>query len=253
MPKIIIIGASSGIGRLMAEEFASKGWTVGAGARNAQALRSLEQQFPENIVWETVDITDNTSPEQLKSLISKTGGMDFYLHVSGICRENGTEIVTEDECATALTNVDGFTRMIDTAYNYFKENDIKGHIAAITSVAGTKGIGELPAYSASKRYQWTYLQALRQTCRLNNTNIYFTDIRPGWTRTPLISTERRYLMAMDPKKVAQRAVRAVIRKEKVVYIDRRWRIMAFFWRLLPGWLWTLLPIHSSSAVNKRQP
>ena len=52
--------------------------------------------------------------------------------------------------------------MVDTAFMYFKKNG-GGHLAVISSIAGTKGLGVAPAYSATKRFQNTYIDALGTT------------------------------------------------------------------------------------------
>ena len=62
-----------------------------------------------------------------------------------------------------------------------------GHIAAITSIAGTKGLGPAPSYSATKAMQNVYLQALKQHARSRGLDIRFTDIRPGFVDTALLS------------------------------------------------------------------
>ena len=236
MNNIIVVGASSGLGRLIAVNYASKGFRVGIAARNEGALKQLKETFPGNIDYEVIDITDGTAVGKLNSLIDKIGGMDVYIHVSGILVEN-LFLNPEAELKTVETNVTGFTRMIDAAFEYFSRTCKKGQIAAITSVAGTKGIGELPAYSSSKRFQWTYIQALEQLADKQKLDISFTDIRPGWTRTPLIDPSRKYMMSMNPEKVANLAVKAIDSKKRVAYIDYRWDILHFFWNLLPGKLW----------------
>ena len=242
--RIVIVGASSGLGRLAAESFARMGWKVGAAARNLAELEKLKSQFPDNIEITRIDVTDAKAAESLHALIDKVGGMDVYFHVSGICIENPS-LDIDSEVRTAETNVVGFTRMIDAAFRYFRDNSLRGHIAALTSVAGTKGIADLAAYSAGKRYQWNYIEALEQLARREKADISFTDIRPGWTKTPLIDSSRTYLMAMKPEKVAKKIVSAVVKKKRVAVIDLRWALMYGLWRLLPSRLWTRIPLHSS--------
>ena len=242
--KIIIVGASSGLGFDAAEIFAQEGWRVGVLARRIEPLEMLKNKYPDNIQCAKIDVSHNEAGELLCNFISDFGGMDCYFHVAGICHEN-PELDVVKECLTDSTNVEGFTRMIATAFNYFREKGVKGQIAAITSVAGTKGLGDLAAYSASKRYQSTYLQAIEQIAKRENLPIKFTEIRPGWTRTPLIDSSRKYLMSMEARKVAHAAVKAIISKKRIAVIDWRWAIMTFLWRLLPSWLWVRLPIRSS--------
>lgn len=247
MNKIIIVGASSGLGRLMAINFIKAGWLVGAAARNSEKLAGLQKECGENLIWENIDVTSLEAASSLEGLITRLGGMDVYLHVSGICHENPNLNVTED-LATIETNVSGFTRMIDYAYAWFRENKHPGRIAAITSLAGTKGIADLASYSASKRFQWTYLQALEQLSRHQDLQIKFTDIRPGWTHTPLIDENRRYMLAMQADKVADIATRAILSGRRVKYINWIWSLLAHIWRIVPSWLWTRIYVPASKGI-----
>ena len=138
------------------------------------------------------------------------------------------------------TNAIGFTRMIGTAYRYFAEQG-KGHIAAITSIAGTKGLGPAPAYSATKALQATYLQALEQQARQRGLyDIHFTDIRPGFVDTALLSGSFRYPMMLRPESVARDIVSSIRKRRHVRVIDTRYRVLTFFWRLVPNFIWRRL-------------
>lgn len=127
------MGATSGIGLRVAEIFAKAGWLVGAAGRNEKVMRKLQSDFPDRIRYARINIDDAASPSHLRDLIGRLGGMDIYLHVAGIGYENET-LVTDHDVATAQTNVVGFTRMIDTAFRYFREHGGRGRIAAVTSV-----------------------------------------------------------------------------------------------------------------------
>ena len=250
MKRIVIMGATSGIGLRVAEMYATAGWRVGIAGRKDEVMKDLKNRFPEEIEWAHIDVTRREAPRQLKDLIEKLGGMDIYLHVSGIGYEN-LSLNTERETATVRTNVLGFTQMVATAFKYFRDNnDGKGQIAAVTSVAGTKGIGELASYSASKKFQQTYLQALEQICSIQSLKIRFTDIRPGWIRTPLLEDDREYPMTMDLDSVAPIIVRAIRKRIRVAVVDWRWAIGWFFWRLIPGFLWVKLPVSVSRPATK---
>ena len=151
--------------------------------------------------------------------------MDIYLHVAGIGFENSSLEVAE-EVSTVETNVVGFTRMVDTAFRYFRDKCSGiGHIAAITSIAGTNGIGELASYSSSKKFQLANKQGLK---------ISFTDIRPGWIRTPLLKPDREYPMTMELEDIIPAIIKALIRKSRMVVIDKRWNVGYNLWRLIPN-------------------
>lgn len=235
--KILIMGAGSGIGLAMAEKFAAEGMRVGVAARRSQPLQELAARYPDRVVWSSIDINDAEAPAQVLALIDKMGGLDTYVHVSGIYAHN-PQLDAEAESNVARTNVMGFTAMIDTVFNYFVERGQAGHIAAITSVAGTRGIGDMPAYSASKSYDRTYLEALQQLVDARKLPISITDIRPGWIRTPLVDADRDYMLQMNLDKALPLICRAVMSRRKHVTIGLRWRIVVALWRMLPTAIWT---------------
>lgn len=233
--KAIIVGASSGIGLEVAKRLLSDGWNLGIAARREEPLQALKATAPERIEIMTIDVTKSDAEERLLSLIDQLGGMDLYFHASGIGKQNRT-LEPDIELSTMETNAVGFTRMIGTAYRYFAKKG-EGHIAAITSIAGTKGLGPAPAYSATKALQTTYLQALEQQAHQSGLKIRFTDIRPGFVDTALLSGTFKYPMLMKPEAVARDIVSSIISKRHIRVIDARYRVMTFFWRLIPNWIW----------------
>ena len=213
-----------------------KGWLLGIAGRREDLLEELRAEYPENVVACTIDVMKEDASERLSQLIELRGGMDLFFLASGMGRQNPS--LDEDiEMRTAETNVTGFIRVLTTAYHYFEAKG-RGHIAVISSIAGTKGLGAAPAYSATKRFQNTYIEALAQLSRMAKANIRFTDIRPGFTDTALLnSDDHKYPMLMSPVKVAASIMRAIEKKKRVVVIDWRYRILVFFWKLIPRWLW----------------
>lgn len=239
------MGASSGIGLAVAEAFASRGVKVGLAARKTEKLDALKDKYPDNVEVESIDVNRPGAPEKLGKLVEKLGGMDIYFHVAGIGYENLT-LDPQREVDIIETNAAGFARMTCTAYRYFRSNGIKGQIAAVTSVAGTNGIGRLSAYSASKKCAQTYLVALEQLANAEKSGITFTDIRPGWIRTPLLFDDRSYPMEMSLDYVVPKIIKAIVRKERVAVIDWRFNILVGLWRCIPNCLWTKVNIPIST-------
>lgn len=239
MKKIIIMGGSSGIGRALAETLASRGVRVGIAARSIRAMQQLADRFPGMVETAAIDVTDPEAPEQLKELISRLGGLDIYIHASGIAMRN-PEMDPDIEVKVAETDAVGLARMTSAVFRYFMLTGRRGQIAAITSVAGTRGIGELSAYSASKSFGSTYLEALQQLARTRNMPLDITDIRPGWTRTPLIDPDKTYMLEMQLYRVVPDILKAIVRRRRVAVIDWRWALVCGLWRLLPRPIWLRL-------------
>lgn len=240
--RAIVVGATSGIGLAVARRLADEGWEVGIAGRRDELLTQIERDTPGIVATERIDVTADDAPDRLLSLIDKTGGMDLYFHSSGIGYQN-TALDMERELATVETNAVGMTRMVGAAFHYLKARpEHSAQIAVISSIARTKGLGAAPAYSATKRYTSHYLEALTQLCHiLHLSHISIHDIRPGFVRTPLISGAS-YPLQLDVDRVARQIVRSLKRGRSVITIDWRYRVLVFFWRLIPRWLWVRLPV-----------
>lgn len=228
--RAIVIGASSGIGREVAKLLMKDGWTIGVAARRVDMLKELDATEVEQI-----DVTKEDATERLQALISRLGGMDLLFYASGIGKQN-RELKEDIELATIQTNGMGFTRIIGEAYRYFAAQGY-GHIAAITSIAGTKGLGPAPSYSATKAMQNVYLQALEQQAMTRGLNIHFTDIRPGFVDTALLSGGFHYPMMLKPEKVAKEIIYAIDHHRHIQVIDWKYRLLTALWRRIPRWVW----------------
>lgn len=243
MKKIIVIGASSGMGMQIATDFARNGWRVGIVARSEEKLKTIKDLFPDRVYYSAFDVTAPDAVRRFEQLIEDIDGMDILLYAAGTGWYNPELNLGKDE-ATIGVNVTGFTRIINAAYRYFKAtaNVERGRIAAITSVAGLKGIGVSASYSASKRYQWTYLQALDQLAHSQHVNVSITDIRPGFVDTPLLNGKHNYPMLMTVEHVAPLIEKAIMQRRRVAVIDSRWGIVTGLWRMIPNCLWPHLSI-----------
>ena len=237
MKRILIVGASSGIGKRLAADFAALGFRVGICARRIEPLRELHLLYPDNIVFTPLDVTADNAVERLHRLIGLMGGVDTVVYAAG-GGWNNPSLDAKVDMQTVRTNVDGFTAIVHGAFKYFRDNNQPGQIAAITSIAGTKGIGVSATYSASKRYQWNLLEALDQLARQQKLKITFTDIRPGFVDTPLLATDsRRYPMLMTIDHAAPLIERAILKQRRVVTIDWRWAVLGSLWHRIPRFIW----------------
>lgn len=242
MKRAIVIGASSGIGREVAKLLLADGWLVGIAARREGLLMEVKAINPGMIEVMRIDVTAADAQERLLELAKRLGGVNLFVYCSGIGKQN-PELDTGLELTTVDVNVKGFAAMVGTIFNYMAEN-LGGDIAVISSIAGTKGLGVAPSYSATKAFQNTYIQALEQLSNMRRLHIRFTDIRPGFVDTDLLSGSGRYPMLMQKEAVAREMLRAVYAHRHVHVIDWRYRLLVFAWRLMPRWLWRRLNIRN---------
>ena len=238
--RAVIMGATSGLGYEVARLLLSDGWKLGLAGRREENLRKLQSEFPEQVCIKDIDVKDSNSDKALLALIDELGGMDMYFHSSGIGYQNA-RLDADIELNTLETNGTGFTRLVGTAFRYFKEKG-RGHIAVISSIAGTKGLGIAPAYSATKRFQNTYIDALDQLAGMQKLNIRFTDIRPGFVATNLLNDGKNYPMLMKAPYAARLIVKALRRNKRVAIIDWKYSILVFFWKLIPRCIWKRMKV-----------
>lgn len=125
--RIIIIGATSGIGYEVAKIYWKRGYQLGLAGRRVDRLEEFRKQDPEHIRIKQLDVTAEDAADRLDELIRDLGGMDIFLLSSGIGNQN-KYLDTSIEQATIQTNVTGFTRMVLAAYRYFSSQG-GGHIS----------------------------------------------------------------------------------------------------------------------------
>lgn len=239
MKKCIIIGASSGIGKEVAKIWIKRGYKLGLAARRLELLEELKALAPDRIEIAKLDVNDASSTTTLSTLIERVGGMDTMLYASGVGSQN-YKLNEAVEIDIMQTNVIGFSRIIGFAFRFF-EHQNSGHIAAITSIAGTKGLAPAPAYSASKALQTTYLQALEQLAHTRKLNIKITDLRPGFVRTAFLK-DAYFPMCMSVETTAQTIVHAIDSQKHIAIIDWRWYIVTKLWSIIPNMIWRRLKL-----------
>jgi short-subunit dehydrogenase len=231
MKKAIVIGATSGIGKRIAMLLADNGYKVGITGRRTELLENLRSENSDSYIINAFDVTDTkVAVEKLEELTVELGGLNLLIYVSGTGDINN-KLDFEIEKRTIDTNVVGFTSIADWAFNYFEKQKF-GHFVAISSIGGLRGSRQAPAYNATKAYQINYLEGLRQKAARLNEQIIITDIRPGFVDTAMAKGEGLFWV-MPVEKVVRQIYKAIIRKKKVVYVTKRWRIIALILKLIP--------------------
>jgi short-subunit dehydrogenase len=232
--KIIIIGATSGIGRELAKIYASKGFLVGVTGRRMKLLLSLQEEFPQNIFIECFDVTGKENIPHLQSLIEKLNGLDILVYNSGY-GESSKELAWEIENATTAVNVNGFVEIVCYGFNYLL-NQGHGQMACTSSIASIRGNSMAPAYSAGKAFESIYMEGLYLKAKRLHKNIAVTDIQPGFVDTHLAKGERQFWVA-PVKKAAAQIFNAIQKKKKRAYITKRWAIIAWLLKHIPGFIY----------------
>lgn len=232
MKRVIIIGATSGIGRGLAEQYAKEDCLIGITGCREKLLKEVCAQNQDKLSFKVCDITHTEAAiSSLEILVQELGGMDLLIICAGTGELN-PELSYHIEEATLLTNVIGFTNIADWGFQYFEQQK-GGHLVIISSDGGMRGSGVSPAYNASKAYQINYMEGLRQKATKSPYSIYTTDIRLGFVDTAMAKGEGLFWVTPVDKAVKQ-IKRAISKKKKVAYISRRWRYVAILFRHLPA-------------------
>jgi len=235
MKKAIVVGATSGIGKELARLLAKNGYQVGVTGRRKALLVALKQEQPDSFFTKTFDVTDTTlSILELNELVAELGGLDLLIISSGTGELNDN-LDFEPEKRTIDTNVIGFTAIADWAFNYFRNQGF-GHLAAISSIAGIRGLRQSPSYGATKAYQINYLQALRQKAGKLMLPITITDIRPGLVDTDMAKGEGLFWVA-SVEKAARQMFRALTHRKRVIYVTKRWALVVWILRRIPNFIY----------------
>jgi NADP-dependent 3-hydroxy acid dehydrogenase YdfG len=149
--RIIIIGATSGMGRKLAEYYVSRGNRVGITGRRIELLQEIKQQSPSEVEYACFDVTANENISNIESLVNKLGGLDLLIIGAGT-GEPSEELNWTIDKRTVETNVNGFVEIANWGFNYFIKQGY-GHLAAISSIAAIRGNRYAPAYNASKAFK----------------------------------------------------------------------------------------------------
>ena len=228
---IVIIGATSGIGKVLFLKYANADNRIGIVGRRANLLDELSRKYPSKTITAKADITNLEEIEQaINALHKELEHIDLVIVSSGTGDINA-ELDYNVERPTIDTNVTGWTFVIDTFYHICEQQG-HGHLVAITSTGGLRGEPMAPAYSASKAYQINYIEALRKKAFKSGSRIHVTDIRPGLVNTAMAKGDGLFWV-MPVEKVASQIISAIRRQKSKTYVTKRWHVLAIINKNLP--------------------
>jgi short-subunit dehydrogenase len=235
MKTAIIFGATSGIGKAIAEILVKDGYKVAITGRRLEKLKEIQAKYPNQIDIYQNDIQQVAEVEKVfTDIVQKFEKIDLIIQSSGVGFIN-PELNWEKEQETIKTNVLGVTKLYDLAYNLFREQQ-SGHLVGITSIASIRGNRGAPAYFASKAYQKAYLESLFiKTKTIRSKQVFITDIRPGFVDTAMALGDGIFWM-VSLDKAAKQMYAAIKKKKRVVYVSKRWGIIAFVLKIAPAWM-----------------
>ncbi|HQT26055.1 MAG TPA: SDR family NAD(P)-dependent oxidoreductase, partial [Burkholderiales bacterium] len=178
--KVVITGASSGIGFELARRYLENGAVVGLISRTAVKLAFFEDHWPDSAMILSSDVRNLESIQNVAGeFMIRFGCPDIVVANAGIGFGNLTEYAEDIESFQAIydTNVIGVARTFQPFLRRMKAEG-KGKLVGIASVAGFRGLPGASAYSSSKAAVINYLEGLR--CELYGSGIKVITICPGY-------------------------------------------------------------------------
>lgn len=249
-PVAWITGASSGIGRSLAEEYHDQGWQVILSARSADKLQALSDKLGKRSTVLVADVTDRAQVADAVSTIDHHfGRLDLLINNAGISQRS-TIIDTEIHVFRRLMEVNYLGAVIVTKMALPLLIKSKGHIAVISSVAGKIGAPKRSGYSASKHALHGFFDCLRSEHADDAVGV--TMVCPGYVSTdvdlnalgsdgqPIQQKDADNRNGLSPSVVARRIAKAVSNRKAEVYIGGFEIIAIYLQRYIPALLRRIL-------------
>lgn len=222
MRRMLVIGATSGIGRALVEAARARGYEAVAAGRRVNLL--------EEIGGETLEL-DATAPDALGKI--EAVGADTVVFNAGF----GQRSETPDWALTEQTlrlNVLAFERVAQWALTRCET------FAATASVAGLRGLERTNGYSASKAYMITALEGYRRLARHGGFRCRYVTLLPGFVDTEMGKASDFWKCSTS--EAAFCILRALERGRRVAYVTPRWRWIGVLMRLMPRALFERIPL-----------
>jgi len=227
----IVVGASSGIGKAIAEQLATSGWKVGLTSRKLENLQEMVASLGDRAVAKDIDIDDPEGARAgLRALAEDLGRVDLWVLNAGTGILN-RDFAWEPERQTISTNVMGFAAMTDVAVHYCIARG-EGRIVGISSVAKKRGHPFTASYSGSKAFVSLYLDGVRQYLRRAAPKVSVTEVAPGYIDTPLQQFDEAFWV-VSAETAAKQIIAAALARRKHAYVPKRWALIAALLSLMP--------------------
>ena len=232
--RVVITGASSGIGRALAAEYARHGATLGLIARRAQALQELAAGLKVQTALYPLDVRDAAGMARAgEDLCARFGSPDVVIASAGVSAGTSTERSADRAVFQEILDVN-VMGMVNTFAPFLPALRAAGGgtLVGIASVAGFRGIPGSGAYSASKAAAIAYLESLR--VELRGSGVSVVTISPGYIDTAMTRGNPYPMPFMIPADVAaRRMVRAIARRRRHVVIPWQMAFVGAMLKILP--------------------
>ena len=230
--KIWITGASSGIGKALAQKFAAEGWKVAVSARRKEILNEMAND--ENITSYPLDVTDqNQINDVFSKIINEFGSLDLCVFSSGTYDPKlEQEINIKQNKFVMETNFFGVLYCIKSVEKYFKDKQ-DGHISIVSSVAAYRGLPNSSGYGPSKAALTNLTESLYFDFKKHNVRISL--VSPGFIKTPLTDkNEFSMPFIKSPEFAAEKMFNGLTKSKAFeIHFPKALTLLLKFLRILP--------------------
>ncbi len=237
--KIWITGASSGIGKAVAEKFAKEGWKVAISARRKELLDEMAKN--PNIFSFPLDVTqEDQVNETFLKIIENFNDLDICFFCSGTYNpKNEQEIDTNKIKSTMNTNFIGIVNCVKSAESFFK-NKKSGQISIVSSIAGYRGLPNSSGYGPSKAALTNFAESIYFNFKKYNVKI--SIVSPGFIKTPLTDKNEFKMPFLRSTEFAAEKIYTGLVNSKSFEIDfpKQLTLTLKFLRILPYKLYLFL-------------
>tara|TARA_B100000674_G_scaffold322768_1_gene269089 strand:+ start:121 stop:873 length:753 start_codon:yes stop_codon:yes gene_type:complete len=237
--KIWITGASSGIGKAVAEKFAKEGWKVAVSARRKELLQDMAKD--QNISSFPLDVTDRSQINNVfQNILKEFGNIDLCLFSSGTYEPKDEQNIDPDKIKNVIkVNFLGVIDCVKTVEDYFKDRKT-GHISIVSSIAGYRGLPNSSGYGPSKAALTNFCESIYFDFKKFGVRV--SVISPGFVKTPLTDkNEFPMPFLKTPEYAAEKIFDGLIKSSSFeIHFPKGLTLTLKFLRILPYRLYLFL-------------
>lgn len=239
--RVVISGASSGLGLALARHYLERGATLAVLARRIEPLQTLAAEFPGCVFPYSLDVRDAAALRiAAEDFMQRAGVPDIVIANAGVSIGTLTRYAEDNDVFQHVLDIN-VMGAVHTFQPFIEPMRVagRGRLAGIASVAGFRGLPGAGAYSASKAALISYLESLRQEMR--GSGVKVVTICPGYIRTPMTDINPYPMPFMlEPEEAARRIARDIERGCSFSVIPWQMAIVGRLLKLLPNWLYDRL-------------
>jgi short-subunit dehydrogenase len=253
---VVITGASSGIGKSLAEIYAKMGFSLLLIARREHLLQELQHDLQKSysikVHYLSLDLLRSDATAHFENFIEKNNlQFNYFFNNAGLGFYQKFATHTQEQLQQMIQlNISALTLMAHFCVNYWKKNSISGYLVNIASIAAYAPIENYVVYAATKAFVKSFSLSLRSECE--DAKIHVICVCPGGTHTEFFQTSGQVMtskgekMMMSSNECAKIIYQGVSNNKPIIVPGYSNKTSVFFSKVLPEYFFVKL---SSKVFN----